>query len=189
VRQRLYSENAEYISFNFYDVIPRLLPTHFIDAVSAEIKMLLTVCDEIFLKHVDWPHKIDKALELIFYLLEDRYASIDENPTTATIKRFIKNNLKNKLTLYDIARHVGYSPCHCDTLFKKETGYSIIKYLVNERICEAKRLLEEGTLSLKNIAESVGFEDYNFFSRTFKKFTGRTPTEYKSLKNHKSKIK
>ena len=181
VRQRVNDNQAEYLSFNFYDSRAFNLPTHFNNALSTEIKILLTVCDEIYLKHFDWSDKIGKALELIFALLEGRYASLDENPIIVSIKRFIKNNLKEKLTLTEIAKHVGYSACHCDTIFKKETGNSIINYLIEERIDEAKRLIEEGSSSLKTVADSSGFLDYNYFSRIFKKVTGKTPTEFKSI--------
>ena len=181
IRQRINDDQAEYLSFNFYDSRAFNLPTHFSDALSTEIKILLTVCDEIYLKHFDWSDKIGKALELIFTLLEGRYASLDENPIIISIKRYIKTNLKEKLTLTDIAKQVGYSACHCDTIFKKKTGNSIINYLIEERIDEAKRLIEEGSTPLKIISDNIGFLDYNYFSRIFKKITGKTPTEYKSL--------
>jgi len=181
LRERLSSEQAEYLSFNFYGGNTVKLPTLFSNAISTEIKMLFTVCSEIYSKHLVWIDKINKALELIVSLLEDKYASRDENPIIISIKRFIKNNLGAKLTLADISNHVGYSTCHCDTLFKKETGNSIINYLIDERIAEAKRLLEEGSFSLKSIADATGFIDYNYFSRMFKKTTGKNPSEYKAM--------
>ena len=45
---------------------------------------------------------------------------------------------------------------------------------------EAKRLLAEGVYSLKKIALTIGYEDYNYFTRTFKKQCGYTPSQYKS---------
>ena len=179
-RYREKGESNEYISFNFYDDPNVNLPVHMPEIISRDIKLMLNVCDEIYLKYHDWFSKIDKALELVIKLLADKFHALEENPIIVKIKRYIRNNLKSKLTLSEIARHVGYSPNHCDTIFKKETGDSIINYLISERVSEAKRLLDEGVLSLRNIAEGVGFEDYNYFSRTFKKFTGKTPTEYKS---------
>ena len=179
-RTREKSDACEYISFNFYDNPSVNLPTHMPEIISRDIKLMLGVCDEIYLKYHDWFEKIDKALELVLKLLSDKFHALEENPIIVKIKRYIRQNLKTKLVLSEIARHVGYSPNHCDTIFKKETGDSIINYLISERISEAKRLLDEGVLSLKNIAETVGFEDYNYFSRTFKKITGKTPSEYKT---------
>lgn len=181
MRQRLDSEKAEYLSFNFHDTRFFDIPTLFHNTLSSEIKMLINVCDEIHLKYIEWSGRIGKVLDLILTLLEDKYASVDDNPIVISIKRFVRENLRNKLTLADIANHVGYSLCHCDTIFKKETGDSIINYLITERIAEAKRLLEEGGSSLKTVADDLGFSDYNYFSRIFKKVTGKTPTEYKAL--------
>jgi inorganic pyrophosphatase len=50
---------------------------------------------------------------------------------------------------------------------------------------EAKKLISENILSLQQIAEAVGFEDYNYFSRTFKKTSGYSPTDYKRLVHQK----
>ena len=72
---------------------------------------------------------------------------------------------------------------YCDIIFKRETGQSIIGYLTDQRIIEAKKLLIDSLLSLKEVAENVGFEDYNYFSRIFKKKTGYTPTQFRNLVN------
>ena len=64
-------------------------------------------------------------------------------------------------------------------IFKQKTGLSIIEYVLKERITLAKSLLMEGSFPLTKIAEQVGFFDYNYFSRTFKKLTGYTPLAYK----------
>ena len=79
-RQRLKSEQAEYVSFNFYDSRRFNLPTLFSNVLSAEIKMLITICSEIYFKQFAWEKKINKALDLLFALLEDKYAALDENP-------------------------------------------------------------------------------------------------------------
>ena len=55
---------------------------------------------------------------------------------------------------------------------------SITDYILEQRIAEAKRLLWRNQYPLKQIAEMVGFNDYNYFARTFKKRTGYTPTEF-----------
>lgn len=183
IRSRKEGTQADYVSFNFYKDIENL-PTHVSDCITNEIKLMLGVCDEIYSKYNDWFDKIDKALDLIITLLKNKVVSLEENPIILSIKRYIRNNLSTKLTLSKISNHVGYSPNYCDALFKKETGISVVSYLIEERIAEAKRLIDEKILSLKDIAESVGFDDYNYFSRTFKKVSGATPTEYKTLNTH-----
>jgi len=73
-----------------------------------------------------------------------------------------------------------YSIPHCEMIFKQTTGMSIARYIIKKRIDESKSLLQEGTLSLPEIADEVGFSDYNYFSRAFKKEVGITPHRYKN---------
>ena len=65
--------------------------------------------------------------------------------------------------------------------FKKEMGKSIINYLIDVRISEARNLISGSALPLSAISEKVGFEDYNYFSRIFKKRVGYTPRQYRRL--------
>lgn len=178
-RKREKSEFCDYVSFNFNGDLDTDFPVYLHDCLSTEIKLLISVCDEIFSKCHDWSDKINTALNLIFKLLKDRLSAQKENPVIVKIKRYIKQNLSEKLTLDLIAAQVGYSPNYCDTIFKKETDDSILNYTISERIIKAKLLLQEDVLSLKEIAEAVGFEDYNYFSRAFKKKSGYPPSEYK----------
>lgn len=182
IRQRSSTGDCDYVSFNFKSNPPFELPMIIKDAVISEIKLLISVCDEIISKYYSWNDKLDNIVTLIFRLLKDKLDSSEENPIIIKIKRYIQENLSDKLCLSDLANIVGYSPNYCDTLFKKETGRSIVDYLIEERIAEAKRLLAEGILHLKEIAEAVGFVDYNYFSRTFKKKSGYSPTQYKSIR-------
>ena len=147
--------------------------------------MLFAVCDEIYDKYYNWSDKIDNVLKVILDLLQDKIHANEENPIILKIKRYIKKNYSEKTSLGKIASYIGYSPNYCDTLFKNNTGISIINFVINERIEEAKRLLAEGILSLKEIAETVGFEDYNYFSRAFKKNCGYPPTKYKLMIKNK----
>lgn len=66
-------------------------------------------------------------------------------------------------------------------LFKKETGSTIIDYLIDISINRAKELILDGKLSLNEIYEEVGFTSYNYFSRIFKKRTGYSPPQYSGL--------
>ena len=119
---------------------------------------------------------------LIVSSLYEQTAQNAKPPIVSKIKNYIRSNLGEKLTLEKIASVVGYTPNYCDYLFYKETGESIIRYAIRERITEAKRLLIEGILSLTEIAYKVGFEDYNYFSRTFKKHEGVSPSAFRITK-------
>ena len=84
-----------------------------------------------------------------------------------------------RITLEDIGKLTFFSPIYCDTVFKKDTGRSIIDHLIERRIDEAKKLLSSPDLSLSKISELCGFADYNYFCRVFKKRVGVTPGAYR----------
>lgn len=177
-RARVSDGECDYISFNFQSKLNRDFPVLLKDCITSEIKLLFNVCDDIFAKYYEWSDKIDTVLKLIFQILFDKIATNEENPVIVNIKRYVKDNLEQKLSLNKIAKQVGYSPNYCDALFKKETGTSILSYVIKERIEKSKLLIAEGVLPLKEIAIAVGFDDYNYFSRAFKQKIGYPPTKY-----------
>lgn len=63
--------------------------------------------------------------------------------------------------------------------FKNTFHISMVTYLNNLRIHHAKRLLEDSSIKIRQIAHEVGYEDEKYFSRQFKKVTGMTPNEYR----------
>lgn len=65
--------------------------------------------------------------------------------------------------------------------FKAATGSSLIEYLQNLRVEEAKRLLESGSLPVDGISAEVGYEDASFFRRLFKRLTGLSPSQYRRM--------
>ena len=70
-------------------------------------------------------------------------------------------------------------PYYFSKIFKDELGLNFIEYLTSVRIEKAKELLTESDMSMKEICGACGYTDPNYFSRSFKKNVGVTPTEYK----------
>lgn len=94
------------------------------------------------------------------------------------IKELLEVNLSKKITLNFISNELKISVSQVKKIFKQEIGLSIITYLTNLRIDEAKRLIHESTLNFTQIAEQVGYENIYYFSKVFKENTGMTLTEY-----------
>ena len=92
---------------------------------------------------------------------------------------YIGDNYSKDITLDDVSRVVNISPYYFSKLFKEATGENFIEYLTNLRIEKAKELLGKAELSMKEICAMCGYSDPNYFSRTFKKNVGLTPTEYR----------
>lgn len=83
------------------------------------------------------------------------------------------------LTLAKMASVYGLSPNYFSTLFKKKAGCNFISYLTRLRIENSKQFLRETDMTIREIAERVGYQSASFFIRTFKNAEGVTPSEYK----------
>ncbi|MBS6236569.1 MAG: helix-turn-helix transcriptional regulator, partial [Clostridiales bacterium] len=76
------------------------------------------------------------------------------------------------------AHEVNVTNVYLSRLFKQELGIGFNEYLMQVRIKRAQLLLQQGKLSLRQIAECCGFQDYTYFLKVFKKQSGVTPKEY-----------
>lgn len=92
---------------------------------------------------------------------------------------YIGQRYKEDISMEQTAEHVNLSPYYFSKLFKLQTGENFSDYVTRLRIGEAKRLIAERRLSLKEICYEVGYKDPNYFSRVFKKATGITPSDYR----------
>ena len=92
---------------------------------------------------------------------------------------YIKDHYADDLSLDDVARQVDISPYYFSKLFKQETGDNFIEFLTGVRIGKAKEYLSGDKYSIKEICSMCGYTDPNYFSRTFKKYEGVTPTEFR----------
>lgn len=89
-----------------------------------------------------------------------------------------KNYMDSDLSLNSICSYLNISTSYFSTIFKEVTGETFIEALTRIRMNKARELLENTTLKNYEIAEKVGFSDPHYFGISFKKMTGKTPTEY-----------
>lgn len=88
---------------------------------------------------------------------------------------------ESELSLSRIAKELGVNASYLSQQFNRETGKRLTEYLAELRVEEAKRLLRSfDTMTVGSVAAAVGYNDVNYFSRIFRKYTGRTPTEFRS---------
>lgn len=82
------------------------------------------------------------------------------------------------ISITTIAAHLGVSEGHLSHVFKKETSYTIIRYLTQYRVHTAMKLLQDCRYKVYEVAEMVGYRDVAYFGSTFKKLVGVSPSEY-----------
>lgn len=111
---------------------------------------------------------------------------LDLNVKTGDKSGYIKEALnyiashyqENDINVGSIAESLGISEGHLSHLFKKETDYTIMAYITRYRMRAAMKLLSDCRNKVYEVAESVGYKDIAYFSNTFKKIVGMTPSEY-----------
>jgi len=101
----------------------------------------------------------------------------------ARILRYIKINIKNNISLNDVAQQMDVSSRKITTDFQKYMGKTFITYLNEERIKYAIFLMNHSANNITKIALNSGFNDPNYFTKIFKMITGKTPRDY--IKEHK----
>ena len=99
-------------------------------------------------------------------------------PVNETIK-IHETALYTNLSIDEICTRTAYGRAYLLRVFKAKTGKTIMEYYTNLKIERAKQLLRETTLSVKEISEKLAFSEPNYFTKTFKRVTGVTPTKYK----------
>jgi AraC-like DNA-binding protein/CheY-like chemotaxis protein len=94
---------------------------------------------------------------------------------------YIDRHFARPIEIGDIAAAVGLSPFHFARRFKAATGLPPYRYVVAQRIDEAKRLLRRTDWPVVEVGTAVGYESASHFSALFKRETGVTPGQYRSL--------
>lgn len=103
---------------------------------------------------------------------------------SATIKKvneYIKKYYYMDITLNDLSKEVFLNPNYLGRLIKKEMGKNFCDILTEIRIEKAKELMKSTQIKTYEISERIGINDSRYFSQLFKKITGMTPTEYRSM--------
>jgi AraC family transcriptional regulator len=91
---------------------------------------------------------------------------------------FIHQNLDRDISLLTLADAVGMSPYHFAKLFKRSTGRSPHRYVLEQRVEKARRLLEKGNVPIAAVALSVGFCSQSHLTEVFRRLVGVTPAVY-----------
>lgn len=118
---------------------------------------------------------------LLEVLYANRQTNNQEN-TAARIKQFIDHNDSNPLTLDEIVQATHFSKSYISRIFQEKYGTSPIRYHAVVQIQKAKQMILFTNMSLSEIAEAVGFESLQDFSRVFRKIDNHSPSFYRKKK-------
>jgi len=102
---------------------------------------------------------------------------------TSEIVKYLNDNYAEDINLRKVSEYFYISPNYLCKIFKESTGFTLIEYLNQVRIKQAKSLLKNSSLSISQIYEACGFETMTHFERIFKSITGYSPLKYRKSVN------
>lgn len=141
------------------------------------------ILQQIFVNHQKQiPVSYFEVLSAFFHLLASNEPRLDQKNTNIIddITNYIRHHSMNySLSIPELCRTFHISQSYLCKLFRDAHQCSPKNYIIRTRISGARKFLETTNLSVKEIAFSVGFIDEIHFMKTFKKFVGKTPTEYR----------
>ena len=178
------TKESRYVSFNF-QILPDAkldLPLFMPGSLSQNIRTLLKVYSQKYI--LPTYHSREKCINMLNYILFELLSSGDFESNNQTIRKimiFIDENISLPITLAMISDHVYLSREHIASIFKKETGKTVMTYVTDRKMQIAGNMLKTTHFSLTDIASAIGYTNYAYFSRTFKKYFRTSPAKYRKM--------
>lgn len=130
-----------------------------------------------------------KTLQYFMKKMFEDYCKLVNKHATKNYSTLVKNvviyidaDLSADISLKKMAEMNGVSQTYLSTVFKRETGKSFVDYVNGKRVDNAKHLLKTTNLQIQTVAQHCGFMDVQYFGKVFKKYTEKTPREYRESK-------
>ncbi len=202
-------EYTEFIIFNFHATKENELSSNLLlkNAVSQPIKTLLNTYHYTFFQSDEFTHfkdaeyklydfkeknKVEAILHNLFNCilidLFDSFKCSTKNQHVMNALKYINDNITEPLTLDSVSKAIHLSKEYTARVFKRETGITVTQYINQQKLSLAKNMLVSNEFDLQSISEKVGYQNYNYFSRIFKKHFGITPIELKTELKKAKKI-
>ena len=126
------------------------------------------------------PGELQKYLEMIRNCVAERMNTRLNNPKYKLVqdaKQYIKEHIYERLTLAEVAGAIGISQNYLSSLFRLYNGSGFSEYVAESKIQLAKEMLRKGNMKVYQVSEKLGFDNQQYFSKVYKKYTGYSPSE------------
>ena len=136
-----------------------------------------------------------KALEMLAYELDEFSCDQKENTTPLNIIEMVRLDEARKIveyefvdppTLFELARRVGLNDFKLKRGFREAFGTTVFEYIRKLRMDKARELLEQGRLTVTEVALATGYSHFGHFSSAFKKSFGILPSHYRTARGKRS---
>ena len=124
--------------------------------------------------------ELEQIPEQIIHDLVKKEAQEKQDDVIHQAKHYILKHIQENIYVEEIADEVHLNAQYLMRLFRKETGFSILEYITEERIKLAKELLIQTDYPINRVADNVGYGNYSYFTKIFKKNVGQAPAAFRS---------
>jgi AraC family transcriptional activator of pobA len=100
---------------------------------------------------------------------------LKDEPLLAEVFGFIEEHYGDRISLKDVAQAVSLSPGHLTTIVRRKTGRTVLEWISERRMMEARKLLVQTDLTIEEVGRKVGYGDPGYFVRSFRRTHGATP--------------
>lgn len=196
-----YSQNRNYdgmkkiISTSFDHWIDAHRPQLWMEYASRQILSLLQrehqdkvsvleneyMLEDVFFNATDAAMLKDGLFTLFFRISEEEQNNpkIDSTDFFAKVESYLLKHLAEPISLHSLSDTFAISQAYMSKLFRKYSGVSYNQYFTKIRMEKAKQLMQDNPeLYVKDIASLIGYSDQFYFSRIFRTYTGKAPSEY-----------
>lgn len=176
---------VSYVSFNFttapgYDFS---FDKYMKNCITRDIKTLISVFPQShMMQHYHSKEKLAGILNYILLELSDTMGFSPNNEHILKIIRYIDDNITSPITLSRVCKEINLSKEYTSAIFKKSMGCTLTDYINERKIRLAKDLITNRVMSLKDVSEYLGYSNYNYFSRLFKRYFDISPMALRSRK-------
>ena len=151
------------------------------NCISQEMRSLVAVFSQNHLSpHFHSREKCVSILNYIIFELLDTCTFASQNLHVRRMIKYVDEHLYEPVSLSGISAFVNLSPEYASTLFRKETGETLTRYINKRKLMTAKRPIPESSMSLNEISAYLGYENYNYFSRLFKQYFKASPKDFRT---------
>lgn len=102
------------------------------------------------------------------------------------IIQYIEDHIEEQITVRELANLAKLNDVYFSNCFSKVIGIPPLQYIIDKKLQHAMLLMQDGRLSIKEIAYRLNFSDESYFSRLFKKKTGIPPSEFRAALQNES---
>ncbi len=172
-------EGVSYVSFNFFSEEDIPIRELFLEnIISSDIRKIISAFPH---RHImPGSYSREKAMNILNFILLELVSCRElstSNERVLECVRYIDEHVSEKLSLSCLAKKMNLSREHLSYIFKRETGKTLTDYVNSQKMQAARALIESGEMSLGDVSEQLGFENYNYFSRLFRKYFDISPVE------------